>query len=320
MKILVVSDVHENWVFALSFIKANKDSVDYVVTLGDYVDSFNESLNGFPMQQGFLELVSLARKEPDKFKIIIGNHDQSYISKQTCSGHKYQYEEMYKKMFLDNIDLLEPVVMLDNILFSHAGVSLDWYERCVGFYNDKHKYDFVPKELKKEYDKWKYNYSNIYDVYFDGIVLPLTSPTSQEKQYNSYKKNAKEKMDIAWDKMKVYFRNTLPKKFSVDNLRKIFLDDYNSLNHCGYSPSGNSSGESCIWIRPESLLKDRWPKNIKYQVVGHTEIGLKKLKYRQRKLIVCDNRAHNCGFILDTENTGDFEKVKFKYNYKKYQF
>lgn len=317
MKVLVVSDVHENWAFALSFIKANKDSVDYVVTLGDYVDSFNESLNGFPMQQGFLELVSLARKEPSKFRILIGNHDQSYISKQTCSGHHNQYAEMYKKMFLDNIDIIEPAVIIDGVLFSHAGVSLDWYERCVSLYNDKYKYDFVPEDLKKEYDKWDYNFRNVSEVYFDGNVKPLVNPKTQEEKeyiekYHSYQKNAKEKMDLIWDKMKTYFKDTLPKKFSVDNLRKIFLDDYNNLNHCGYSSSGNSPGESCIWIRPKSLIKDRWPRNIKCQVVGHTEIGLKKFKYRQHKLIVCDNRNHNCGFILDTENIGDdFEKIVF---------
>lgn len=316
MRILIIPDIHGNWAYALSFIKLNKDSVDYVVTLGDYVDDFNESLNGFVMQQGFLSLVGMARKEPEKFRIILGNHDHSYISNQSCSGHHNQYAKMYKDMFLNNSDLLEPAVLIDGVLFSHAGVSLDWYERRVGFYNDKHKMDFVPKEIVSEYNKWDYNYRNIDKVYFDGNIRPLVNPKTQEErdyieQYHKYQTYAKDKMDAAYDVMKAYFKDSMSKKFSVGNLRKIFLDDYNNLNHCGYSSSGNSPGESVIWIRPSSLIKDRWPTGIKCQVVGHTEIGVKKLKYRQHKLIVCDSKGHNRGLILDTENIGDdFEKYE----------
>ena len=59
MKVLVVPDVHGSWNQALAFIKANKDKVDYVVTLGDYVDDWDDDINGKPMQEGFLQLIDI---------------------------------------------------------------------------------------------------------------------------------------------------------------------------------------------------------------------------------------------------------------------
>lgn len=317
MKILVVSDIHENWSFALNFIKSNKDSVDYVVTLGDYVDSFNENLNGFPMQQGFLKLVEFARAEPGKFRIILGNHDHSYMSSRHCSGYHLEYADMYKKMFTDNLDILHPAVLIDGVLFSHAGVSLNWYESVIGLYNDKYKYSFVPKEVLAEYNKWCYNYSNIEKVYFDGVVRPLVNPSDEKEKnyindYRNYQNFAKENKEKAYQLMSTYFKNVMPKSFSIDNLRKMMVENLRLFEHCGCSSIGESTGESCLWIRPKSLIKDRWPKGIKCQVVGHTELGLKKFKHRQHKLIVCDNREHNCGFVLDTDHIGDdFEKMLF---------
>lgn len=320
MKVLVVPDIHGSWSQALEFIRANKDNVDKVVTLGDYVDDWDDELNGEPMQKGFLQLIEMARAEPEKFCLCLGNHDHSYISSQSCSGHKFQYEQMYAEMFMNNLDILHPAVLIDGVLFSHAGISQAWYRKTVGWYNDRHKEDKVPKKLKAEYDKWSYNLHHIAEVYFDGVVRPLLNPETEEekkyvKDYFEKQDYAREQLNKAYDAMMPYFTKKLAFKFSVKNLKTIMDDDMEYLCHCGHSSSGDSSGESCIWIRPKSLLQDNWPNGIKCQVVGHTELGLRKMKFRTHKLIVCDNRDHDCGFILDTENIGDdFEKVKFVQN------
>ena len=60
-KVLVIPDIHGNWKEALKFIKNNKDKVEKVVCLGDYVDDFDESLNGKVMIDGFRELTELAK-------------------------------------------------------------------------------------------------------------------------------------------------------------------------------------------------------------------------------------------------------------------
>ena len=320
MKVLVVPDIHGSWSQALAFIRDNKDSVDKVVTLGDYVDDWEEHLNGKPMQEGFLQLIDMARAEPNKFCICLGNHDHAYISSQTCSGHHFEYAEMYSEMFKQNMDIIYPAVLIDGVLFSHAGVSQHWYSRTIAWYNDKHKMDKVPNELKCEYNKWKYNYNNIEEVFFDGVIRSLVNPKTKEdedyiKEYHEKQAYAKKMMDNAYAAMEPYFKDTFSSTFKVETLKAILDEDTEYFCHCGYSSSGDSPGESCIWIRPSSLLQDNWPGHLKCQVVGHTELGLKKFKYRTHKLIVCDNHKHDCGFILDTENIGDdFEKVKYEKN------
>ena len=127
MKILIIPDVHGNWEETIQYIKGHKDEVDFVVTLGDYVDDFDESLNGLNMIKGFKELCSMARAEPNKFRICIGNHDLSYISDPHVSGHHYQFSADYKKMFFDNIDIMDILIEIDGWVFSHAGVSEKWY-------------------------------------------------------------------------------------------------------------------------------------------------------------------------------------------------
>ena len=91
MKILIIPDVHGNSKETIEFIENHKDSVDYVVSLGDYFDDFDESLNGLNMITGFKKLCELKKAEPQKFKICIGNHDLSYISDPHVSGHHWQY-------------------------------------------------------------------------------------------------------------------------------------------------------------------------------------------------------------------------------------
>ena len=129
-------------------------------------------------------------------------------------------------------------------------------------------------------------------------------------------KEAKEKFEEA----EKYYKDTLSlKKSPVTNLNRIFHSKFNDedpcssyyFEHCGGSPNGNSSGESCTWIRPYSLLFDDWPR-CKMQVVGHTEVGEKYFSYNNKKLMILDSHGHNLFKIIDTEKLNEL-----KFNYKK---
>lgn len=246
MKILVIPDIHGNWKVALQNIKNNIDKVDQVVTLGDYVDDFDDSLSGKTMIDGFTELCQMAR-DTKKINICIGNHDNSYYSpprlrEGVCSGHRWEYASDYKKMFDDNADLLNIFYMFDGVLFSHAGYSLEFNTRL------------SDRVERIEYD----------------IKIPKTS-------------------------------------LNVNKINKLFHYDPDLFQHCGWSPSGNSIGESFLWIRPTSLLKSKWDKKIKLQVVGHTEMGISFLQCKNKKLIVADSREHDKFLILDTEKIDELE-------------
>lgn len=314
MKVLVVPDIHGAWKNIIPYIKEHKDLVDKVVTLGDYVDDWDESLNGAPMISGFSTLVKMARAEPDKFCICIGNHDHSYITNQSCSGHHFQYAPDYYKMFTDNLDIMHAAVLLDNVLFSHAGVSLDWYHSLLRTYNVAHEKDFVPKELKDELNKWLYEDKNINTLYFDGRIFSLVTARTPEEQkdiddYRAIQTNIREHINDCCKRMESYYKDTIKStSFSVETLDKIFHEKPAFLESIGWSPSGDSRGECCLWIRPRSLLGDSWPR-VKCQVVGHTELGLMQITHNRHKLIICDNHEHDCAFILDTKKLGNFEKI-----------
>lgn len=64
------------------------------------------------------------------------------------------------------------------------------------------------------------------------------------------------------------------------------LFDYN-INH-GYSITGDSPGQSPIWIRPKSLVVDMVPNYI--QIVGHTvtQNGIEEFIYKENQLYLAD--------------------------------
>ena len=323
MKILVVPDIHGSWLNAITFIEKNKDKVDKVITLGDYVDDWDEDVNGPVMIEGFNKLCSMARAEPDKFCICIGNHDNSYISEtregSNCSGHHWEYAEQYEKMFKDNMDIINVAYLLDGILFSHAGVSQRWYIQNIGYYNNIHKFDRVPKKIMKEYLHWNDVSRDINKYYFDDMTFSLVNPETEEdkqrvKDYFKYQNDAHKKAADLYSLMdkKYGFNKIRSYNFKVEVLNMMFHEKYSYLDHCGWNSAGDSPGESPTWIRPDSLLHDNWPSGIRCQVVGHTELGLRFFKFGHHKLIVCDNHEHDCGFILDTEKLDElpFEKLQ----------
>ncbi len=58
----------------------------------------------------------------------------------------------------------------------------------------------------------------------------------------------------------------------VEYVNDVWKYKPNSFHTCGYDPYGDSMGETPIWIRPRSLMKDWSPEYRKayIQVVGHT--------------------------------------------------
>ena len=321
MKILVIPDIHGNYTTALQNIKDHKDEVDKVVVLGDYVDDWNENLNGSNMIEGFNQLMEFKNNEPNKFEVLFGNHDLSYIAQsragECVSGHHSKYADKYRKMFEDNIDNMNIVYKVGNILFSHAGVSMSWLHNATWYYNERHKFDKVPEEINKKYADLNNKVRNINKYYFDGMVFSLVNAKTPEEQhlideYRKIEEDLQNKIGDTFLEMKKYAFDTF-KTASIKNINKIlhtprYRDKYDaeSFEHCGWEGSGNSHGESCVWIRPEALLEDSWPNGIKYQIVGHTELGERYFQYKHKRLIVVDSPSHGTYKIIDTDKMDDF--------------
>lgn len=200
MKIIAIGDIHgeSKWKEIV-----NNPTVDLcndkIIFMGDYFDSFDLSTE--EIHTNFHEIVKFKEEHNDNVTLLLGNHDFHYtgLSTSHCSGFRRQTRNemnLLLKTLVDN-NTLEIVKVIDNIIFSHAGISTTWA-------ND--------------------------------VSLDL----------NDIERSAKE---------------TMLKSPSMYSFRGGYSAD----------PYGNDVFQSPLWIRPDSLLKDKL-KGYK-QVVGHTNMG-----------------------------------------------
>ncbi len=129
-RIVSVPDVHgtHEWE-AVKTIP--KDSYDYIVFHGDYFDSWE---NEWPDQgENFKAICEFVREDTEHRKLLIGNHDWSYLSQSregsNCSVHQtasYNREgktTLIRELLLSARDILELAFECDGWVFSHAGFS-----------------------------------------------------------------------------------------------------------------------------------------------------------------------------------------------------
>ena len=164
-KIAVVPDVHGK-----SFWKKAKEeieSVDEVIFLGDYLDSysFKVLVNREIEIDNFLSILDFKREYPEKVTLLLGNHDIGYLLHLGCSRQTYgELFYTYQRYFEENIDLFQMTeyVQLNNdkIFFSHAGILRKWAER-------------VGKKLDLEDNSLK---SAILDGLFNKLILSYKEP------------------------------------------------------------------------------------------------------------------------------------------------
>lgn len=260
-KILVIPDVHgsHQWEVAKSI---SPDSYDYAVFLGDYFDSWE---NDWPDQgENFKAICNFVREDPAHRKLLIGNHDWSYISGTRdgyrVSGHQSGHILEIRNLLEQNLDIIDLAFECDGWVFSHAGFSKTWVAS-------------MKQVLHQILDKWpEENDSENKSLIWD------------EKEY------CIDLLNQQW--------HTVTHSVEEENFWYGFdelLDWYGF-----FSPSGDEISQGPLWIRLESLLQDAYyPK----QVVGHTEMCLYEkvfLHQKKNKVVVADSALHEVYSVFDT--------------------
>lgn len=130
-KVLVIPDTH-----ARDFWKEAKNIIneyDKVVFLGDYVDpySYEFKLSREELEEktinDFKEIIAFAKQYPDKIVLLDGNHLLHYVNTAyACSRFNSRLASTIQKLYNDNKELFHPCYLIDDVLFSHAGVSEQW--------------------------------------------------------------------------------------------------------------------------------------------------------------------------------------------------
>lgn len=140
MNILIIPDVHgrDFWIDAVQNVKCDK-----VIFLGDYLDHYTGESDYQQDIEIFTKIIELKKSDPDKYILLIGNHDCPYISPEEYGKelgsywcrHDFDNHDKIHKLFIDNLDLFTFAWECENevygkVLFTHAGVTNTFKKIC----------------------------------------------------------------------------------------------------------------------------------------------------------------------------------------------
>ena len=124
MKILAVGDIHGR---SINAVIEDMDRNDKVVFIGDYLDSFDETVAKQIYE--FQRVIELKKENPDKVVLLIANHDWHYIDGYNgTSGFKQETFVQANPLFKENEDLFQLAYQVDNYLFTHAGIDARYWQ------------------------------------------------------------------------------------------------------------------------------------------------------------------------------------------------
>lgn len=127
-KFLVVADIHGKINSLNAAIeKFENEFFDYIVFLGDYVDSFDATDE--EVVTCLIKVINLKLKYKERVICLIGNHDDSYIGypNYPCSGFRSSYQKELTALFNENLALFKVAFQYKKHIFVHAGISKKWY-------------------------------------------------------------------------------------------------------------------------------------------------------------------------------------------------
>jgi len=127
MRILIVSDIHENKDYLQGALVRSQDA-DHVVCHGDYWDAWVWRPEDFCAVTSFV-LKHLTEKN---WTLLVGNHDLQYLwplRNVVCSGYEKRRDVIISQLFTDKLkDSFKFLWHHGKYLVSHAGIVKDLYK------------------------------------------------------------------------------------------------------------------------------------------------------------------------------------------------
>lgn len=128
MEITCIGDIHgrKNWI---DIVKENSNS--NFIFLGDYVDPYsNESISVNSSIKNLIKIIDFKKENSNKVSLLIGNHDAQYLfhpNFRTNSLSKGKYLQKLLDLYQENKNLFQFAIQKDKYLFTHAGLSNEWF-------------------------------------------------------------------------------------------------------------------------------------------------------------------------------------------------
>lgn len=121
--IIICPDIH-----CRSFYKPVLQVKDKpIIFLGDYMDPYR--YEGTTDEQGIANLEEIIdfAKGNSNVTLLVGNHDESYVwSFLRFERTEYKFYPELHNLYRENIKLFKPCLKINDVLFTHAGVSDGW--------------------------------------------------------------------------------------------------------------------------------------------------------------------------------------------------
>lgn len=126
MKTLVLGDIHGRTCWCDIILKENPDKI---IFLGDYVSTHDKDVSIEQQCSNLEDILNFKEGFGDNCILLRGNHDMQHLaySWAECSGyfpHVAKWMVSIKDRFLK---LTQWLYIEDNIIFSHAGISQDFW-------------------------------------------------------------------------------------------------------------------------------------------------------------------------------------------------
>jgi hypothetical protein len=135
MKIVIIGDLHGNPIWKNIVEKYRNQDVLFIF-LGDYFDS--RIYNTLEQIYNFNELIEFKKSNLDRVILLIGNHDWEYFPEKEDRGLMSGFQggaafQNISPILYFNKEYLQAAYSYDNMLFTHAGVSIDWLNLVVKY-------------------------------------------------------------------------------------------------------------------------------------------------------------------------------------------
>jgi len=103
-----------------------------IIFIGDYTDSF--TIPNVDILHNLKNIITFKKAYPDLVILLGGNHDVQYITgkeEARCQGYRPEAYYDLHDLFNANIELFQLAYQEDNWLWTHAGLTKEFYNNCV---------------------------------------------------------------------------------------------------------------------------------------------------------------------------------------------
>lgn len=126
-EIIVIGDVHgeRRWKDIVE-----KHSGGRFVFLGDYCDPYDKALPDNDVVENLKQIIEFKKEHPHSVTLLLGNHDVQYIYDRAPACSRFMVNSMDKinAIFKENVALFKQVYSSGGLLFTHAGVTEEWFQ------------------------------------------------------------------------------------------------------------------------------------------------------------------------------------------------